>query len=103
MPLDFIKGFHKGVTTNFSSQRRHTVHAVLAVIVVASCGRTSSAPKACLQFSSDLMPDLARGLIVAIWGTFLVVKLSPTFLAFLLMLVAFLLLFLAAAARTCGA
>ena len=35
----------------------------LVVIVVASCGRTSAAPKACLQFSSDLMPDLARGLI----------------------------------------
>ena len=28
-----------------------------------ACSRTSSAPTACLQFSSDLMPDLARGLI----------------------------------------
>jgi len=28
-----------------------------------ACSRTSSAPTACFQFSSDLMPDLARGLI----------------------------------------
>ena len=28
-----------------------------------SCSRTSSAPTACLQFSSDLMPDLAGGLV----------------------------------------
>src|SRR5437016_6229385 len=35
----------------------------LAAIVGTSCGRTSSAPKACLQFSSDLMPDLAGGLV----------------------------------------
>jgi hypothetical protein len=34
----------------------------LVMILGAACGRTS-APKACLQFSSDLMPDLAGGLI----------------------------------------
>lgn len=34
----------------------------LVTFLGASCGRTSSAPSACLQFSSDLMPDLARGL-----------------------------------------
>jgi hypothetical protein len=32
------------------------------MIFGAACGRTS-APKACLQFSSDLMPDLAGGMI----------------------------------------
>src|SRR5436305_15105116 len=36
---------------------------VLAIFSGASCSRTSSAPRACLQFSSDLMPDLAGGLI----------------------------------------
>src|SRR5205085_11772253 len=36
---------------------------VLAIFIAASCGRTSSAPRPCLQFSSDLMPDLAGGLI----------------------------------------
>ena len=35
----------------------------LALILGAACSRTSSAPPACLQFSSDLMPDLAGGLI----------------------------------------
>jgi hypothetical protein len=35
----------------------------LVTTVGASCGRTSSAPQPCLQFSSDLMPDLAGGLI----------------------------------------
>ena len=35
----------------------------LVMILVVACSRTSSAPPACLQFSSDLMPDLARGLI----------------------------------------
>ena len=35
----------------------------LVMIFGVSCSRTSSAPQACLQFSSDLMPDLARGLI----------------------------------------
>jgi len=35
----------------------------LLMILSASCSRTSSAPKPCLQFSSDLMPDLAGGLI----------------------------------------
>jgi len=34
----------------------------LVMILGASCGRTA-APKACLQFSSDLMPDLAGGMI----------------------------------------
>jgi hypothetical protein len=34
----------------------------LVMILGAACGRTS-APKACLQFSSDLMPDLAGGLL----------------------------------------
>src|SRR5438552_10851096 len=37
--------------------------AVLVMIIGASCSRTSSAPSACLQFSSDLLPDLAGGLI----------------------------------------
>jgi hypothetical protein len=36
---------------------------VITVVLAASCGRGSSAPQACLQFSSDLMPDLAGGLI----------------------------------------
>jgi len=45
-----------------------TTHAriallMLVMLVGASCSRTSSAPTACLQFSSDLMPDLAGGLI----------------------------------------
>ena len=35
----------------------------LAMIFVAACNRTSSTPSACLQFSSDLMPDLAGGLV----------------------------------------
>ncbi len=35
----------------------------LALIIAAACNRTSSAPSACLQFSSDLMPDLAGGLV----------------------------------------
>ena len=35
----------------------------LITILAASCGRTAAPPPACLQFSSDLMPDLARGLI----------------------------------------
>ena len=36
---------------------------VLTLALSASCGgKSSSAPSACLQFSSDLMPDLARGL-----------------------------------------
>jgi hypothetical protein len=34
----------------------------LVMILGAACGRTS-APKQCLQFSADLMPDLAGGLI----------------------------------------
>src|SRR5256714_7223240 len=37
--------------------------AALAMVLAASCGGTSSTPRACLQFSSDLMPDLAGGLI----------------------------------------
>ena len=39
--------------------------ALLAMVMIfgVSCNRTSSAPRACLQFSSDLMPDLAGGLI----------------------------------------
>ena len=36
---------------------------VLTLVLVAACGGTSSAPSQCLQFSSDLMPDLARGLV----------------------------------------
>ena len=38
--------------------------ALVALVMIfgAACGRTS-APKACLQFSSDLMPDLAGGMI----------------------------------------
>jgi len=36
---------------------------VLVMILGASCGTKSAAPPACLQFSSDLMPDLAGGLI----------------------------------------
>ena len=34
----------------------------LVMIVGAACG-PKSAPKACLQFASDLMPDLAGGLV----------------------------------------
>jgi hypothetical protein len=38
--------------------------ALVALVMIfgAACGRTS-APKACLQFASDLMPDLAGGLV----------------------------------------
>ena len=35
----------------------------LAMIFAAACSRTPSKPSACLQFSSDLMPDLAGGLV----------------------------------------
>ena len=35
----------------------------LATILAASCGKTSAPPPACLQFSADLMPDLAGGLM----------------------------------------
>jgi len=35
----------------------------LVITLGASCSRTATPPPACLQFSSDLMPDLARGLI----------------------------------------
>ena len=38
------------------------IAGVVLALAVSACGRTSSAPSACLQFSSDLMPDLARGL-----------------------------------------
>lgn len=37
---------------------------MLVLVAVAACGgSSSSAPSPCLQFSSDLMPDLARGLV----------------------------------------
>src|SRR5256714_6582143 len=36
---------------------------VPAMIFATACNRTSSTPSACLQFSSDLMPDLADGLV----------------------------------------
>ena len=39
-----------------------TTLVTLAMIFSASCGR-APAPKPCLQFSPDLMPDLAGGLI----------------------------------------
>ena len=39
-----------------------TVFVALVMIFGASCGR-APAPKACLQFAPDLMPDLAGGLI----------------------------------------
>ena len=35
----------------------------LAMILAATCKRSPPPPNACLQFSSDLMPDLAGGLI----------------------------------------
>jgi len=35
----------------------------LVMALGASCSRTPSTPKACLQFSSDLMPALAGGMI----------------------------------------
>jgi hypothetical protein len=35
----------------------------LVMILAASCGKTSAPPPACLQFSADLMPDLAGGLM----------------------------------------
>jgi hypothetical protein len=38
------------------------VLVALVIIVGAACG-PKSAPRACLQFSADLMPDLAGGLI----------------------------------------
>ena len=33
------------------------------ISLCAACGRTTAAPSACLQFASDLMPDLAGGLM----------------------------------------
>ena len=37
---------------------------MLALTLTAACGGApAAAPSACLQFSSDLMPDLARGLV----------------------------------------
>jgi len=39
-----------------------TAFVALVIILGASCGR-APAPPACLQFSADLMPDLAGGLI----------------------------------------
>src|SRR6476660_5107267 len=42
-------------------RRRLTVVAV-ATVLAASCNRTSSAPRACLQFSPNLMPALVSGL-----------------------------------------
>src|SRR2546423_11357299 len=35
----------------------------LAIAFAPACSRTPSTPSACLQFSSDLMPDLAGGLV----------------------------------------
>lgn len=35
----------------------------LVMVLGSSCSRTTSTPKACLQFSSDLMPALASGMI----------------------------------------
>ena len=35
----------------------------LAMLIGVSCGKKSAPPPACLQFSADLMPDLAGGLI----------------------------------------
>ena len=46
-----------------ASSSARILMVVLTMVLAASCGRTSSAPKACLQFSSDLMPDLAGGLV----------------------------------------
>jgi hypothetical protein len=40
-----------------------TVAVTLAMALSASCSGSSAAPKACLQFSSDLMPALAGGMI----------------------------------------
>jgi hypothetical protein len=42
-----------------------SLNALLALMIIlgVACSRKSSAPQACLQFSSDLMPDLAGGLI----------------------------------------
>lgn len=42
---------------------RRNSAAVFLIGVCASCGRTTAAPSACLQFASDLMPDLAGGLM----------------------------------------
>src|SRR2546423_12268669 len=39
------------------------VFFALAMFFAAACSRTPSKPSACLQFSSDLMPDLAGGLV----------------------------------------
>jgi hypothetical protein len=39
-----------------------TAFLALTMVLCAACGR-APAPPACLQFSSDLMPDLAGGLI----------------------------------------
>jgi len=43
-------------------RKKYIFVVALLMIVGASCERTSSAPAPCLQFSSDLMPDLAGGL-----------------------------------------
>jgi hypothetical protein len=41
---------------------RRIAGVALVMSLSASCSRTSSAPQACLQFSSDLMPAFAGGL-----------------------------------------
>jgi hypothetical protein len=46
----------------FESRKSRTAFAALVTILSASCGR-GPAPKACLQFSSDLMQPFADGLI----------------------------------------
>ena len=42
---------------------RTRILIVVLAFVGGSCGRTSSAPRPCLQFAADLMPDLAGGLV----------------------------------------
>ena len=42
---------------------RTRILIVVLTVVGGSCGRTSSAPRPCLQFAADLMPDLAGGLV----------------------------------------
>jgi hypothetical protein len=43
--------------------RVRSVAFAFVTILSSACARTSSAPKACMQFSSDLMPAMAGGLI----------------------------------------
>lgn len=53
-----IRGFEPMATIGGSLAR-----VAVLLVLGASCSRTATPPPACLQFASDLMPDLVGGLI----------------------------------------